>query len=102
LSVLALATAGSDSSSRVQLSRMHVLATEEGLDSDCLPDLYPQERKPSKEAFTNGIGPAIGVTAALALALALAGAIAAFSLPGKRRASKTVLAHAVPALQASS
>jgi hypothetical protein len=79
---------------------MHVLATEEGLDSDCLPDLYPQERKPSKEAFTNGIGPAIGVAAALALALA--GPIAALSLPGKRRASKTVLAHAVPALQVSS
>jgi EmrB/QacA subfamily drug resistance transporter len=52
----------------------------------------------SPAAFTNGFGPAIGVTAALSLA----GAIAGLSLPGKRRASKTVLAHAVPALQASS
>jgi hypothetical protein len=68
------------------------------LDSDCLPDLYPQKRKPSKEAFTNGFGPMIGLTAARSHA----GAIAAVALPGKRRASKTVLAHAVPALQASS
>jgi hypothetical protein len=52
----------------------------------------------SPAAFTNGFGPAIGVTAALSLA----GAIAGLSLPGKRRASKTVLAHAVPTLQASS
>ena len=77
---------------------MHVIATTEGWILTACRIFTPGERKPSKEAFTNGFGPAICVTAVLSLA----GAIAGLALPGKRRARKTVLAHAVPALQASS
>jgi hypothetical protein len=52
----------------------------------------------SPVSFTNGFGPAIGVTAALSLA----GAVAGLALPGRRRVSDAVLSHAVPALQANS
>jgi EmrB/QacA subfamily drug resistance transporter len=54
----------------------------------------------SPAAFTDGFGPAIGVTAALSLA----GALAGLALPGRRRAAATaaVPAGAVPALATTS
>jgi predicted MFS family arabinose efflux permease len=49
----------------------------------------------SPVAFTAGFGPAIGVAAVLSLA----GAIAGMALPSRRRASKPMGVHPVPALE---